>query len=107
MVYVFVSLSAPSNLDSKIPVAVADNEFALGSAELSLVSVPVIDTVLVSPLSREKDGFSRSDKSKIPLPPDSIELSIPSLSLSRSMLSIIPSLSKSFGQMLSLTSEDW
>ena len=38
-------------------------------------------------------------------PKDSISLYIPSLSLSKSTLSTTPSLSKSFGQMLTLTAE--
>ena len=80
MVYVLVSVSAPNSLDSKIPVAVADNEFASASTELSFVRVPVIVTVLDSPLSSENVGLSGSDKLKIPFPPDSTEFNIPSLS---------------------------
>ena len=43
---------------------------------------------------------------KTPFPLDSNELIIPSLSRSRSMLSIIPSLSKSAGQILTGISVD-
>ena len=45
-------------------------------------------------------------KSKITSPFDSIELSIPSLSRSKSILSIIPSLSESSGQILTTISGD-
>ena len=56
--------------------------------------------------SRSIIGLYRSVKLKTPFPLDSNKLIIPSLSISKSMLSIIPSLSKSAGQILTGISVD-
>ena len=58
-----------------------------------------MEKVKLAPLLAKR-GFSKSVKSKITLPFDSLAFKIPSLSRSKSILSIIPSLSLSFGQIL-------
>ena len=56
--------------------------------------------------SKNKVGLAKSVKLKIPEPLDSKVFEIPSLSRSKSMLSIIPSLSKSSAQTLTVISAE-
>ena len=69
-----------------------------------LVIIPVITPLTVVPDNNPSliliTGLSGFVKSISPFPPDSIEFKTPSLSKSKSMLSIIPSLSESVAQIL-------
>ena len=67
---------------------------------LSFVNSADNPTELTLALVKEKVGFITSAMFIIPDPNDSIVFKIPSLSLSKSRLSIIPSSSKSVGQTL-------
>ena len=82
------------------------NVFSSALFVLSFVIKPDKVKVLEDALDNENEGFSGSVKSNIPFPRDSTVFKIPSLSLSKSILSIIPSSSKSLGQILIGTSVD-
>ena len=71
-----------------------------GSAVLVLANSVVKLTVFSLPLASERVGKRGSDILIIPCPSDSLEFNIPSLSLSKSRLSMISSPSKSVGHIL-------
>ena len=84
----------------KVPVAVAEKVLVTGSTVLSLVKSPLSVTVFSFPFVNVNVGELGSLIFIIPVPKDSIEFNIPSLSLSKSKLSTIPSSSKSVGHIL-------
>ena len=80
---VFVPDSAALTTELKVPVEVPENVFVTGSRVLSVERLLFSVTVLDLPLVSEKLGFNGSVKSIIPVPKDSTEFRIPSLSESK------------------------
>ena len=92
--------SAAATNDRNVPDSVPVKELLSGSTVLTLFSSAENVTVFAFPFVNENEGLRGSEILIIPLPKDSTAFNIPSLSLSRSRLSTIPSLSKSVGQIL-------
>ena len=96
-------------LVSKLPFVSPEIEFDVAPELKRRISplnvIEILFPLLVMLLGKTIEEL-RLVKSKITSPIDSIEFKIPSLSRSRSILSIIPSLSVSSGQILTTISGD-
>jgi len=97
---VLVPDSAAATNDRNVPDSAPVKELLSGSTVLTLFSSAENVTVFAFPFVNENEGLRGLEILIIPLPKDSTAFNIPSLSLSRSRLSTIPSLSKSVGQIL-------
>ena len=96
----FNSWSAPASICDSNPFAVAVIEWSSLVFTIVPEITPLIDVPVAAPWLILITGLSRLVKSIRPLPADSTEFRIPSLSKSKSILSIIPSLSESVAQIL-------
>ena len=93
---VFSSIPVNCISEEKSPVGLPEMDAPVG------VITALLSIMLLGLLGSEISGFSGSLKSIIPLPNDSNEFSMPSLSQSKSMVSGMPSLSKSLGHKLTV-----